>query len=224
MGITLLMLSLIVLIPLSTILLKTSGMGFQKFLTTVLSQRAIAAYKVSFLCSFLAACINVVFGLLIAWVLVKYDFPFKKIVDGIIDLPFALPTAVAGIALTTLYAENGWLGSILHKLGIKVAYSLVGITIALVFMGIPFVVRAVQPVLQGLDYQEEDAACILGASRWTIFRKIIFPELRSPLMNGFAIALPEDLGKTWISCFYFWQYANENRDCSLVNYDKARAI
>lgn len=195
MGVTIIYLSLLVLIPLSTLFLKSIGMGFNQFVEVISSKRAIASYGVSFGCAFIAACINGIFGLVLAWTLVKYDFPLKKIVDGCIDLPFALPTAVAGIALTTLYSENGWIGKVLYGLGIESAFSTFGITVALVFTGIPFVVRAVQPVLQNLDGQYEEAATMLGADSFITFRRVIFPEIMAPLLTGFSLAFARALGE-----------------------------
>ncbi|PRR81733.1 sulfate ABC transporter permease subunit CysT [Clostridium luticellarii] len=195
MGLTVLYLSLIVLIPLSTILIQTSKMGFGGFIKTVTNPRVIASYEVSFGCAFIAAVINVVFGLIISWALVRYDFHFKRFLDGCIDLPFALPTAVAGISLTTLYSKNGWIGSILAKFGVQGSFSTFGITVALVFIGIPFVVRTVQPVLEDLDVRVEEAASILGASRIQIFFKVIFPQLTAPLLTGFSLAFARGIGE-----------------------------
>lgn len=195
MGITLIYLSLIVLIPLSTVILKGSEMGFDSFIQTVTDPRVLAGYKVSFLSAFIAALINSFFGIILAWVLVRYDFPFKRIVDGCIDLPFALPTAVAGIALTTLYSENGWIGQWLYSIGIKSSFSVFGIVIALIFIGIPFVVRTIQPVLEELDGQYEEAATMLGASRFKIFFKVIFPEIFPPLLTGFGLAFARGIGE-----------------------------
>ena len=195
MGITMFYLALIVLIPLAGFLLKGSGMGMEKFMATVLDPRVLHSYVVSFGCAFVAAVINSVFGIILAWVLVRYDFFGKKIVDGLIDLPFALPTAVAGISLTALYSENGWIGRYLYAMGIDSAFSLLGITIALVFIGIPFVTRNIQPVLQDLDIQYEEAAMMLGASRWTTFRRVLFPEIVPPLLTGFGLAFARGVGE-----------------------------
>jgi sulfate transport system permease protein len=194
-GITLAYLSLIVLIPLATVVIKGSAMGLAGFITIVTSPRVIAGYKVSLYCSFIAAVINAIFGVMLAWVLARYSFPFKRFVDGFIDLPFALPTAVAGIALTTLYSENGWIGKILYSLGIKSSFSPLGIIIALTFIGIPFVVRTIQPVLEELDHAYEEAATMLGASKIRIFFKVIFPEILSPLLTGFGLAFARGLGE-----------------------------
>lgn len=195
LGITFFYLSMILLIPLAAFLLYASGMGVGKFLAVATELRVVHAYLVSFGTSLVAALVNAVFGLLLAWVLVRYDFPGKRLLDGLIDLPFALPTAVAGIALTTLYAENGWLGQFFYAAGIPSAFSVLGITIALVFVGIPFVARSVQPVLEGLDPQLEEAAEMLGASRWLTFRRVVFPELLSPLLTGFALAFARGIGE-----------------------------
>lgn len=195
MGLTLFYLALIVLIPLASLVLKGSGMGWEKFWAAALDPRTMHSYYVSFGCAFVAAIINGFFGLILAWVLVRYEFPGKKIMDGLIDLPFALPTAVAGIALTSLYSENGWIGHILYSLGVQSAFSLFGITVALVFIGIPFVARSIQPVLEELDGQYEEAARLLGAGRWTIFRRVIFPELLSPLLTGFGLAFARGIGE-----------------------------
>ncbi|MEG0295251.1 MAG: sulfate ABC transporter permease subunit CysT [Clostridium sp.] len=195
LGFTLTYLSLIVLIPLSTIVVKAGNMGFDSFFETILDQRVIASFLVSFGCAFIAAIINAFFGLILAWVLVRYKFPFKRFVDGIIDLPFALPTAVAGIALTTLYSENGWIGKVLYSIGIKSSFSTVGITIALIFIGIPFVVRTIQPVLEELDPQYEEAATMLGASKLRIFIKVILPSIAAPLLTGFGLAFARGVGE-----------------------------
>lgn len=195
MGITLIYLSLIVLIPLGTVILKGSEMGLDGFIKIVTDPRVLSGYKISFLSAFIAAIINAFFGLILAWVLVRYDFPFKRVVDGFIDLPFALPTAVAGIALTTLYSENGWLGKWLYSIGIESSFSVFGIVIALIFIGIPFVVRTVQPVLAELDVQYEEAATMLGASRFKTFMKVIFPEIFPPLLTGFGLAFARGLGE-----------------------------
>ncbi|GGD75013.1 sulfate ABC transporter permease subunit CysT [Paenibacillus nasutitermitis] len=195
LGFTILYLSIIVLIPLASVFIKTLGLSWEQFWHTVTNARVIASYKVSFLTAFFAALINLVFGLLVAWVLVRYRFPGKKLIDSLLDLPFALPTAVAGIALTTIYAPNGWIGSMLSPLGIKVAYTPIGITIALIFIGLPFVVRTVQPVLQDLEKDTEEAAVMLGAHRMRTFRRIILPELLPPLLTGFALAFARGVGE-----------------------------
>ncbi|WP_308638560.1 sulfate ABC transporter permease subunit CysT [Paenibacillus silvisoli] len=195
LGFTIFYLSVLVIIPLAGIFVKTSGMTPGQFWHTVASDRVIASYKISFMTSFFAALVNLVFGLLVAWVLVRYKFPGKKLVDSLIDLPFALPTAVAGIALTAIYAPNGWVGSLLEPLGIKVAFTPLGITLALLFIGLPFVVRTVQPVLQELDKEVEEAAVMLGSFRLRTFRRIILPELIPPLLTGFALAFARGIGE-----------------------------
>lgn len=195
MGFTLAYLSLIVLIPLASVVLKSMGIGVDGFLDTVLNPRAVASYKVSFSCALTAALVNSIFGIILAWTLVKYDFPFKAFLDGCIDLPFALPTAVAGIALTTLYSENGCIGKCLYSLGIKSSFSTFGITVALIFTGMPFVIRTVQPILENLDPQYEEAATMLGANGFTTFRKVILPELMAPLLTGFSLAFARGIGE-----------------------------
>ncbi|WNQ10281.1 sulfate ABC transporter permease subunit CysT [Paenibacillus aurantius] len=195
MGFTLLYLSLIVLVPLSAAFLKTSALSWDQFWKIILNPRVIASYKLSFYTSFAAALINAVFGLLIAWVLVRYRFPGRRIIDGMIDIPFALPTAVAGIALTTIYAEKGWMGGLLKELGIKVAFTPLGIMVALTFIGLPFVVRTLQPVIEEMEKDVEEAAASLGAYRWTTFRRVILPELLPPLLTGFALAFARGIGE-----------------------------
>jgi sulfate/thiosulfate transport system permease protein len=195
LGITLAYLSIIVLIPLSSIFFKTANMGLSEFMNAAFDKRVLHAYSVSFLCAFLAAVVNVIFGVLLAWVIVRYEFPLKRIIDGMIDLPFALPTSVAGIALTTLYSENGWIGKELLKIGIKGSYTLLGITIALIFIGIPFVTRNVQPVLEELDKGIEEASLMLGATRFQIFQRVILPELISPILTGFSLAFARGIGE-----------------------------
>lgn len=195
LGYTIFYLSLIVLIPLSMLFLKTSTMGWGHFTEVILSPRTLSAYRLSFGTSFVAGLVNVVFGFLIAWVLTRYQFPGKKIVDSLVDFPLALPTAVAGIALTSLYAQNGIVGKYLYALGIESAYSPLGITLALIFIGLPFVVRTLEPVLQEFDGELEDAATSLGANRWQVFVKVIFPTLVPPLMTGFALAFARGIGE-----------------------------
>lgn len=194
-GITIFYLSLILIIPLGAFLLYNLGMGWDKFWQTVTDYRVLHAYYISLATSLVAALVNALFGLLLAWVLVRYDFLGRRLMDGLIDLPFALPTAVAGIALTTLYAENGWLGQFFFALGIPSVFSVLGITIALIFVGLPFTARSVQPVLGELDGQLEEAAEILGADAWTTFRRVILPELRAPLLTGFALAFARGIGE-----------------------------
>lgn len=194
-GITIAMLSLIVLIPICSLAVYTSELSFSEFIETVTRPRVLASYKVSLTTALIASLINAVMGLIIAWVLVRYDFPFKRIMDGMIELPFALPTAVAGISLTHLTVQNGWIGRIFAKYGIDIAYTKAGITFALVFVGIPFVVRSVQPVLEKLDPQYEEAGGMLGASRAGIFFKIILPEIMPSLIAGFTMAFARCLGE-----------------------------
>ena len=195
LGYSVLYLSLVVLIPLSALLQNSTGLSWDKFWHVATDPRVLASYKISFLTSAAAALIDSILGLLIAWVLVRYEFPGKRLFDALIDLPFALPTAVAGVALTALYSQNGWIGSLLEPLGIKVAFTQLGITIALMFIGIPFVVRTVQPVLQDAERDAEEAAATLGAKRFRTFRTIILPELIPPLLTGFALAFARGIGE-----------------------------
>ncbi|WP_151445656.1 sulfate ABC transporter permease subunit CysT [Lacisediminimonas profundi] len=195
LGFTIFYLSLIVLVPLSAVFIKTFTLSWDAFASVVSSDRVVASYKLTFGASLLAALINVVFGGVLAWVLVRYRFPGKKLIDALVDLPFALPTAVAGIALTALYSSNGWLGRILEPLGIKVAFTPLGVLIALVFIGLPFVVRTLQPVLEDTERELEDAAASLGASRWQTFTKIIFPAILPALLTGFALAFARATGE-----------------------------
>ena len=195
MGVTLTLLSLVVLIPMASLVLNASTMGIHTFIDTVTDKRIVSGYIVSFSCSLIAAIINAVFGVILAWVLVRYEFPFKRLVDGLIELPFALPTAVAGIALTTLYSDKGMIGKFLGAWGIKVSYTKLGIIVAMVFIGIPFVVRTIQPVLEDLDPQYEEAANVLGASRAKIFFRIVFPEIRPALLTGFGLAFARAVGE-----------------------------
>ncbi|ODN67582.1 sulfate ABC transporter permease subunit CysT [Methylophaga muralis] len=196
MGFTLVYLSLIVLIPLSAVFIFTSQLTWAEFWAIVSAPRVVASYKLSFGASLAAAAINAVFGLMLAWVLVRYSFPGKKIVDALVDLPFALPTAVAGIALTALYAPNGWIGQFIQgTLGIKVAFAPLGVLVALVFIGLPFVVRTVQPVLQDLETELEEAASSLGANRWQTFRYVLIPIILPALMTGFALAFARAVGE-----------------------------
>lgn len=195
MGFTVMYLSIIVLIPLSAIFINTSGMGWEQFWQTVSDPRVIASYKVSFGTALGAAVMNSIFGFIVAWVLVRYTFPGKRLLDALVDLPFALPTAVAGIALTTIYSQNGWIGRLLEPLGIKIAFTPLGIMLALTFIGIPFVVRTLQPVMEELEKEVEEAAVSLGANRWRTFRKIIFPELLPPLLTGFTLAFARAVGE-----------------------------
>ena len=195
LGFTVLYLCLVVLIPLSALLLKSLGFGPAQWWSLLTGPRVLASFRVSLSTSLLAALINVGLGLLIAWVLVRYPLPFKRVIDALIDLPFALPTAVAGIVLTAIYARNGWIGQYLEPLGLKIAFTPTGITVALIFIGLPFVVRTVQPVLQDLDVAEEEAALSLGASRWQVFHKIIFPNILPALITGFALAFARGVGE-----------------------------
>jgi sulfate transport system permease protein len=195
MGYALVYLSLIVLIPLSAIFLKTATMHWARFWEVVTAPRVLASYKLTFGASFCAALINAVFGFIVAWVLARYQFPGKRVVDALVDLPFALPTAVAGIALTSLYAENGWLGRYLQPLGIKVAFTPLGVLVALTFIGLPFIVRSVQPVLEDLDREIEEAAASLGANPWQRFTRVIFPTVLPALLTGFALAFARALGE-----------------------------
>ena len=189
MGVTLALLSIIVLIPMASIVIFSTQLSFPEFVQIVTARNVLSGYRVSFVSAFIAAVINSFFGLILAWVLVRYDFPFKRLLDGLIELPFALPTAVAGIALTSLYSDKGWIGSLFAKAGIQIAYTRIGITIAMIFIGIPFVVRAVQPVLEKLDNQYEEAALMLGASKRRTFYRVIFPEIFPALLTGFGLAL-----------------------------------
>lgn len=194
-GYTMLYLSIVVLIPLAALFVKTTSMTWAEFWDTVTSARVVAAYKLSLGAALAAALVNAVFGLVTAWVLVRYRFPGKRIVDALVDLPFALPTAVAGISLTALYAPNGWVGQLLAPLGVKVAFTPLGIMVALVFIGLPFVVRTVQPVLEDLDREVEEAAASLGASRLQTFVRVLLPTLFPPLLTGFALAFARALGE-----------------------------
>lgn len=195
MDVTLSLLSLVVLIPLASLVVFTAKMDLSSIIEVITKPRAVASFKVSLLTALIASLVNAVMGVVLAWVLVRYDFPLKRLLDGMIELPFALPTAVAGISLTSLYADTGLMGKFFAKFGIKVAYTRLGIIVALIFVGIPFVVRAVQPVLEKLDPLYEEAAGILGASRAQIFRKVIFPELRPAIFTGFGLAFGRCLGE-----------------------------
>ena len=195
LGYTLLYLCLIVLIPLCALVLKTFTLSWDQFWVAVTSPRVLASYRLTFGASFIAACVNVVFGLLLAWVLVRYSFPGKRIVDALVDLPFALPTAVAGISLTALLAGNGWIGQYLEPMGIKLAFNPNGVVIALIFIGLPFVVRTVQPVLEEAERELEEAAMCLGATRLQTFTKVIFPSIAPALLTGFAMAFARAIGE-----------------------------
>ena len=194
-GITVSIMSLVVIIPLCSLIVNSSDLTLAEFWDTVTRPRIIASYKVSLLTAFIASLINAVMGVILAWVLVRYEFPGKRIIDGLIEMPFALPTAVAGIALTHLTVQNGPVGSMFSSLGIDIAYTRIGITVAMVFIGIPFVVRSVQPVLEKIDAEYEEAAFIMGASSLTVFRRVILPEIRPALAGGFTMAFARCLGE-----------------------------
>lgn len=195
LGFTLFYLSFIVLIPLAAMGFKAAGLTWDEFVKATMSDRALASYRLSFGAALLAAFINGVFGLITAWVLVRYQFPFKRVVDAMVDLPFALPTAVAGIALAAIYAPNGWIGELVAPLGWKIAFTPWGVVVALVFIGLPFVVRTVQPILQDLSQEVEEAAASLGASRWQTFRRLILPAIFPSLLTGYALAFARGLGE-----------------------------
>ena len=195
LGFTMVYLSIIVLIPLAATFAKTAGMTWTEFFSAVWSPRVVASYRLTFGASLLAALFNVPCGVILAWVLVRYEFPGRRLIDGLVDLPFALPTAVAGIALTAIYAKNGWIGQWLDPLGIQVAYTPLGIWIALTFIGLPFVVRTVQPILEELEPELEEAAATLGATRAQTFRKVILPALRPAIITGFALAFARAVGE-----------------------------
>ena len=195
MGYTVLYLSLIVLIPLATLFFKTATASWEHGYQTLTDPQVLASFRLSFAASLMAAGINAVFGFLVAWMLVRYAFPGKRLVDALVDLPFAMPTAVSGIALTAIYADNGWIGRWLHPLGIKSAFSPLGITIALTFIGLPFVVRTLQPALEDLDLEIEEAAASLGANRWQTFMRVILPAILPALLTGLALAFARALGE-----------------------------
>lgn len=195
MGFSVLYLSLVVLLPLSALLFNSTGLSWAKFWSVATDARVLASYRVSLSTAAAAAVTDAFLGLLLAWVLVRYDFPGKRLFDALIDLPFALPTAVAGVSLTALYSQNGWIGSLLEPLGLRVAFTPLGITLALMFIGIPFVVRTVQPVLEDLDRDMEEASATLGAGRWRTFLRIVMPELFPPLLTGFALAFARGIGE-----------------------------
>ena len=195
LGYTILYLSIIVLIPLSALFFKTATLSWDQFVVAVAAPRVLASYRVTFGSALIAAGINAVFGLLVAWVLVRYRFPGRKLIDALVDLPFALPTAVAGITLASVYSPNGWLGSYLEPRGIKVAFTPLGIMVAMVFIGLPFVVRTVQPVLEDLDQEVEEAASCLGASRWQSFVRVTFPTMLPAILTGFALAFARAVGE-----------------------------
>jgi sulfate transport system permease protein len=195
LGFTLFYLTLVVLVPLSTLFWKSAGLGWAGIWAAVSSPRVVASYKLTFGASLVAACVNGVFGLVVTWVLVRYRFPGRRLMDALVDLPFALPTAVAGITLTTLYAPNGWLGAPLAALGVKAAYTPLGITLAMTFIGLPFVVRTLQPVLESLDPEVEEAAASLGAGRWQTIARVVLPALFPAWITGFALAFARALGE-----------------------------
>lgn len=195
LGFTLAYLAFIILIPLSGLVWRSASLGWTEFWAIATSERTVAALKISFGASLLAAAINVVFGTIVAWVLVRYEFPGRRIVDAMVDLPFALPTAVAGIALTSLYAPNGWIGSLLEPFGLKVAYAPAGIVVALVFIGLPFVVRTVQPVMEEIDQEVEEAAATLGAGRFQTIMRVLAPGLTPAVITGFALAFARAVGE-----------------------------
>ena len=195
MGFTVLYLSLIVLIPLSALVFKTAGLSWHDFIAIVTAPRVLASYKITFGTALAAALINAVFGVLVAWVLVRYHFPGKRLVDALVDLPFALPTAVAGITLAMVYSPNGWIGRYLEPHGIKVAFTPLGIIVAMIFIGMPFVVRTVQPVIQELDAEIEEAAACLGAGRWQTFRRVLLPLMTPSVLTGFALAFARAVGE-----------------------------
>jgi sulfate transport system permease protein len=194
-GYTVAWLGLVVIIPLSAVVLKSSALGWQGFWQVVTSPRALASYRLSFGASLLAALVNVIFGGLVAWVLVRYKFPGRSLLDAVVDIPFALPTAVSGIALTAVYAKNGWIGAWLDKVGVQAAFAPLGVLIALVFIGLPFVVRTVQPVLEDLEVDVEEAASVLGATRGQTFRRVLLPELLPPALTGFSLSFARALGE-----------------------------
>jgi sulfate/thiosulfate transport system permease protein len=195
LGFTMFYLSIIVLIPLSTLFIKSFSLTWQQFYASVTNPRVLASFYLTFGASFAAAVVNLIFGPLVAWSIVRYSFPGKKIIDALVDLPFALPTAIAGITLTTLYSTNGWFGKYLELIGIKVAYTPIGIIIALIFIGLPFVVRTVQPVIEELDADVEEASLSLGASRWYTITRVIFPVIRPAVITGFALSFARALGE-----------------------------
>jgi sulfate transport system permease protein len=195
LGFTGLFLTFIVLIPMAALILRAGSLPFEEFLRIATEPRALASYRLTFGASFLAACLNAVFGFIIAWTLVRYQFPGRRIVDAIIDLPFALPTAVSGIALATVFAPSGWLGEQLARLGVQVAFTWVGVVVALTLIGLPFVVRSVQPALEEVDISLEEAAESLGASRWMVFRRVILPTVLPALATGFTLALARAVGE-----------------------------
>ncbi len=231
-GISAFWLSIIVLIPLATIFLRSAHMGLEQFINVGLSPRALEAYRLSFGTAAAAGLVNALFGVIVAWVLVRYDFIGKRLVGAIVDLPFALPTAVAGIALTAIYAPNGWIGQFFDPLGIRIAFTPIGITIALIFIGLPFVVRSVEPVLADLGRDVEEAAATLGASRWQTFSRIILPAIGPALLTGFALAFARGVGEYGSVIFIAGNIQGSTEIAPLLivtqleqfNYDGATAI
>ncbi len=195
LGYTITYLTLIILIPLAALVLRTASLGWTDFFAVVMDERTQLALRISFGAALIAALVNVVFGVIVAWVLVRYQFPGRRLLDAVVDLPFALPTAVAGIALAALYAKNGWIGGLLDPLGIKVAFTPLGIVVALIFIGLPFVVRTVQPVMEELDREVEEAAATLGASRFQTIRRVVLPSLTPAILTGFALAFARAVGE-----------------------------
>lgn len=195
MGVTVTMLSLIVLIPLFSVFLTLSGSTFSDFWRVVTDKQTVATYRVSLSCAAIAAVVNAFFGILLAWILTRYQFPLRRVLDGLIELPFALPTSVAGISLTTMYSDKGWIGRWFDRIGVKISYTTTGIVIAMIFIGIPFVVRSIQPVLEKLNPQYEEAALTLGASRARIFRKVVLPEILPAALTGFGLAFARGIGE-----------------------------
>ncbi|MBY5348951.1 sulfate ABC transporter permease subunit CysT [Rhizobium leguminosarum] len=195
LGLTLTWLTLLILIPLSGLAVRSSALGWEKFWSIALDQRTLNALRISFGSAFIAAIVNAIFGIILAWVLVRYRFPGKRIIDAMVDLPFALPTAVAGIALATLYAPNGWIGQFLTPLGIKIAFTPAGIVVALIFVGLPFVVRTVQPVMEEIDKEVEEAAATLGANRFQTIFRVLLPGLAPAVLTGFALAFARGVGE-----------------------------
>jgi sulfate transport system permease protein len=232
LGFSLLYLSLIVLIPLSALFLRSASLSPAEFWKVVTEPRVVASYKVTFGASLIAATVNSIFGFILAWSLVRYRFPGRKIIDALIDLPFALPTAVSGIALSAIYAKNGWIGQYLTPLGIKTAYSQLGITIALIFIGLPFIVRTLQPALEELDAENEEAAASLGASRWQTFWRVIVPTILPSLLTGFSLSFARALGEYGSVIFISGNIRNQTEITSLLiiekleqyNYEGAAAI
>lgn len=220
LGVTLSMLGILVLIPLASIFVSAAQLSLREFAIVITSRPVVSGYVVSLSCAFLAALVNAVFGLLLAWVLVRYDFPGKRFMDGLIELPFALPTAVAGISLTYLYSDQGWIGALFAKAGIKVAYTRVGITIAMLFVGIPFVVRSLQPVLEKLDRQYEEAAEMLGAGRVYTFFHVVLPELFPALLAGFGLAFARGIGEYGSVVFIAGNIPNKTQIAPLLIMEK----